>query len=199
MDQCKDAPSELSDHGPIRSPLGHRLMFLTLTCLAFCLFAPTTVLPILREYGQLLAEEAQLKRQTTELRREIERQDALLVAFASDRTINERLAVLDLNYRNPNEQVLPILPPGYSAPTPKAADKPLYQSDLLIPQQWPKGVRRIERWANDRGLIDLFLNPNLRPVLLLMSGGLVIAAFVLFAPRRRREKSEHLAATRQVA
>lgn len=171
------------DHGSGDSPTGHRIMFVVLASLAFGMFAPTILLPILSEHGKLLAEEARLTQHTAGLRREIARQEALLEAFASDLTINERLAVLDLNYQNPNEEVLPVLPKGFAAMLPKPAGPPVRQSALLIPAHWPATIRAMERWTNDRGLIDLFLNPTLRPAFLLMSGGLIVAAFVLFAPR----------------
>jgi hypothetical protein len=54
---------------------------------------------------------------------------------------------------------------------------------MHIPAHWPAAIRAMGRWTNDRGLVDLFLNPTLRPAFLLMSGGLIVAAFVLFAPR----------------
>ena len=147
------------------------------------MFAPTILLPILREHGQLLAEEARLTQRTTDLQNEIARQEALLKAFASDLTINQRLAVLDLNYQNPNEEVLPVLPKGFAAASPKPPDLPVQRGVLLIPPHWPTTIRAMGRWTDDQGLIDLFLNPTLRPAFLLMSGGLIIAAFVLFAPR----------------
>lgn len=170
-------------HDPGDSPMGHRIMFVVLASLAFGMFAPTILLPILREHGQLLAEEARLTQRTADLRREVVRQDALLEAFAFDLTINERLAVLDLNYQNPNEEVLPVLPKGFAAASPKPVALPAQRSVLLIPPNWPATIRAMGRWTNDQGLIDLFLNPTLRPAFLLMSGGLIIAAFVLFAPR----------------
>jgi len=168
------------------SPMGHRVMFVVLATLAFGLFAPTILLPILREHGRLLAEESRLIQQTAELKNEIARQEALIKAFASDLTINERLAVLDLKYQNPNEEVLPVLPRGFEVKSPRPAGRPARRNALLVPADWPAAIRMIERWTNDRGLIDLFLNPTLRPAFLLMSAGLIVAAFVLFAPRPKQ-------------
>jgi len=59
---------------------------------------------------------------------------------------------------------------------------PEFRSALHIPADWPGGVHRVEQWAGRHGLIDLFLDRSLRPALLFMSGGLIIAAFVLFSP-----------------
>lgn len=181
------------DDDVLTSPLGHRLMFLLFVCVAFCLFAPTILLPILKQHCELLSSEAQLHRQITGLEAETNRQDALHVAFAHDRTINERLAVLDLRYRHPDQEVLPVLSNGHATALPRPPPTPEFRSALTIPDDWPQGVHRIERWANDRGLIELFLDPSLRPAILLMSGGLIIAAMVLFAPnaRRRQRQAAH--------
>ena len=190
-----DSHHETIDQDLGSSPMGHRIMFIVLASLAFGLFAPTILLPILREHGQLLAEEARLIRQTSDLQNEIDRQEALIEAFASDLTINERLAVLDLNYQNPNEEVLPVLPTGLDVATPEPVGPPVQQSVQLVPGDWPAAIRTMERWTNDRGLIELFLNPTLRPAFLLMSGGLIVAAFVLFAPRPKQHPRRSAART----
>ncbi|MCG8408349.1 MAG: hypothetical protein MI923_24375 [Phycisphaerales bacterium] len=178
----------LSENVIPTSPLGHRIMFVVFALLAFGLFAPTILLPILREHCELLAEEGRLTKQCTELEQETIRQDALLEAFATDQTINERLAVLDLHYKNPNEIVVPVLRTDQVTVTP-SFNLPEFQSDLSIPAHWPRSVRRLERWAEKKGLIDLYLDPALRPAFLLMAGGLIIAAFVLCAPRTHRLRS----------
>ncbi|MFQ5411151.1 MAG: hypothetical protein ACE5EC_02600 [Phycisphaerae bacterium] len=172
------------------SPPGHRLMFVVFSVLPFCIFAPTVLLPILREHCDLLAEEARLAEQTAALSQEIARQNDLLKAFATDVTINERLAQLDLHFRKPNEQILPVLPRGFVAPHQAGDEHQTFQSALHIPAHWPRTVRAIERWAEARGLIDPFLDKSLRPALLLMAAGLLIAAFVLFAPRVRRDRAQ---------
>lgn len=168
------------------SPLGHRLMFLLLSCLAFAVFAPTVVLPIIRDYGELLAEERRLGDQITDLEREIARREELAYAFENDAVINERLAVLDLRYKRPDEVVVSVLTDGAVVPAePAHREEPVVRSALRMPEDWPLWARRAEIWADDKGLVSLFLDPALRPVFLLMSAGLVIAAFVLFAPRIR--------------
>lgn len=157
-------------------------MFAGFAFLSFSLFAPTILLPLVREHCELLAEENRLRQIREDLTGEIERRDSLMEAFSNDPTIVERLAVLDLNYQRPHEEVIPVLPKGYVAPVPDSAALPEFQSALHIPAGWPDGVRRVEHWAERHGLIDLFLDRSLRPALLFMSGGLIIAAFVLFSP-----------------
>lgn len=172
------------DEPPPTSPMGHRMLFVAFTLMAFFLFASSIVLPLIRQYGRTLEEESRLIAINAELDREIERREKLLDAFASDVTINERLAVLDLRYENPEEQILTVMPETPIAPDSSAAASTPFQSELRIPATWPRRVRSTEAWAQRYGLIDLFLDPTMQPVFLFMSGGLLIAAFVLFAPRR---------------
>jgi hypothetical protein len=157
-------------------------MFLCLTCTAFGLFAPTVLMPILHEHCELLAEEVRLAGRVAELDREIRRRAHLANAFAHDAVINERLAILDLGYRRPGEVILPVLPGNYAAAASRAYEPVPTPGRLSLPGHWPRWAREVEDWADQRGLIGLFLDSSLRPVFFLMSGGLVIAAFVLFAP-----------------
>jgi len=169
-----------------RSPLGHKLMFVSLSLLAFCLFTATVMLPKLRLYGELLQEEQKISARVAELNDEARRRAELAEAFARDIIVNERLAVLDLSYRKPNEEVYAVVSEETAEPEPARTEPQTQRSALLLPDDWPSWATRAEAWADDRRLIDLFLDPALRPVFLLMSGGLLIAAFVLFAPRVRR-------------
>jgi len=167
------------------SPLGHRLMFLLLMLLAFILYAPATLLPLLKEHCELLAEEQRLQKVINQLDQEIQHRDELAQAFERDSVINERLAMLDLHYTKPDEEVLPVLPPDFAPPKLPEPKAPPTRSALRLPDDWPPWAIKAEVWANGKGLINLFLDPALRPVFYLMSAGLVIAAFVLFAPRRK--------------
>lgn len=192
-------PSANSFHVPAveppASPLGHRLMFFSLTMLAFLVFAPTVLLPIVRDYGELLAEEARLQDRLAEIEQELLRREELAYAFENDAVINERLAVLDLRYKRPDEVIVPILSAGpiLTDDAFRRTDTP-QRSTLNLPDDWPVWALAAESWADDHGLIALFIDPSLRPVFLLMGGGLLISAFVLFAPRvRHRAESTPLA------
>ncbi len=170
------------------SPTGHRLLFVAFTLLAFCLFAPTVMFPLVQQYGKTLEEESRLIGLNQEFERKVERREHHLDAFANDVTIIERLAILDLRYENPDEEILTVMPIA-PAPTETSADTAsAFQSELRTPATWPRRVRSAEAWAEQQGLIDLFLDPGLQPVFLLMSCGLIIAAFVLFAPRREKKR-----------
>ena len=59
---------------------------------------------------------------------------------------------------------------------------PATSDPLVLPKSWPDWAHTARGWANDYGLVGLFLDARLRPIFLLMSAGLIVAAFVLFAP-----------------
>ena len=166
-----------------RSPLGHRVMFFLFALMSFSLFAPTVLLPLLRDHCELLTEERRIQKRIDELQTEIDQRALLIEAFAADSAVNEKLAMIDLQYRRPNEEVLPVLPKDLAAEPLTKEDGPPPRSTLQLPDSWPKWALRAESWGQEKQIIDLFLDEKLRPILLLMSAGLIIAAFVLFAPR----------------
>lgn len=157
-------------------------MFLILSLLAFCVFAPTLLVPLLREHTDLLAEENRLEKRVTDLENEFQRRLELLDAFENDALMNERLALLDLNYERPNEEVVQVFPASEAA-APVQPHEAESTVRLQLPERWPAWTHRAEAWAHDRGMVGLFVNRTLRPLFLLMSGGLIVAAFVLYAPR----------------
>ncbi len=157
-------------------------MFSILSLLAFGVFAPTVLLPLLHEHTVLLSEEHRLEKSVADLEREFQRRLELLDAFENDALMNERLALLDLNYRRPNEEVMPVFPASEAAMS-KQPNKAESTSRLDLPDHWPAWSHRAEARASGHGLISLFISRALRPLLLMMAGGLIVAAFVLFAPR----------------
>lgn len=170
------------------STLGHRLLFVVLMLSAFALYVPTTLLPILMEHCRLLTEERRLTDVVAQLEAELQHREEMAKAFAQDSIINERLAVLDLHYANPGEEVVPVLPPDFSVLRLPVAEGPPSRSRLGLPDDWPAWALSVERWANDNGLMGIFLDPGVRPILYFMAGGLVVAAFVVLSPRRRRRR-----------
>jgi len=165
------------------------MMFVVFTLAAFVLFMPVVLFPLIRDHCQLLADETQLKLVTADLEKELVRQEALVQAFKEDATVNERLAVLDLHYNNPSEETVNVLPSHFAIMPAERAGEPAHQSVLKIPATWPDRIRQYELWAQRHGLIDLFMDHALQPVFLLMAGGLIVAALVLFAPRVQPESA----------
>lgn len=169
-----------------RSPMGHRVMFLLLALLSFAVYAPTVVLPIIREHCELLVEEQRLAAAVKDHRNEVARRDEMLDAFKHDSEVIERLAQIDLNYQRPNEETMPVIPTRmFPSPESVAAEPQEPTGSLLLPNDWPGWALAAERWGDERGVTRLFIDPRLRVVLLMMAGGLLVAAFVLFAPMAR--------------
>lgn len=166
------------------SSAGHRFMFVVLMLSAFSVFAPSVLLPMIREHTALLASEVRLAEEVAATEAELERRGEVLEAFKSDPQTIARLALLDLRYRRPDEVVLSVHPTPASRSVTKPTADTVRPNGLDLPPAWPSWSHSVETWASRQGLIDLFLDASLRPVLLLMSGGLLVAAFVLFVPRR---------------
>lgn len=185
----QDAESRQFASPPMpRSPFGHRVMFLLLAVLSFAVYAPTVVLPIIREHCELLAEEARIDLEVQGLRKEVARGEEMLDAFKHDSEVIERLAQIDLNYQRPNEETMPVTPTRtFPAPDPARASLDEPTGSLMLPHDWPEWALTAQRWGDDRGITRLFVDARLRVVLLLMAGGLLVAAFVLFAPTARMD------------
>lgn len=186
----KQAANRPADDAPIgaivpaaRSPWGHRIMFLLLTTMAFVLFAPGVLLPLLRDHADVLVEEQRLAEQVRTLHEEIRRQERLVQEFQNDPDVNERLAQLDLNYQRPGEEIVRVAPPPTMS---SGRDEPESTEPPLVPKDWPAWTHRVEAWSRQKGLIAMYLDSGIRAVLLLMAGGLVTAAFVLYPPRPQR-------------
>lgn len=173
---------------PLRSPPAHRLMFVVLSFVAFGLFAATVLAPVLDEYCALRTEETRLTKRNAGLEAEVRRRADMTEAFAHDEVINERLAILDLHYRRLNEEVLPVFTVDEVRQPSAKEQTPATSGPLVLPKSWPDWAHRARGWANDYALIGLFLDARLRPVFLLMSAGLIVAAFVLFAPISRTRR-----------
>lgn len=162
-------------------------MFVVLTLMAFVLYAPAVVLPVLREHALVLVEERALRADVTRQTAEIENARKLIDAFRGDPLVNERLAQIDLKYQREGEEIVqvPLVDLGVPTTTGPAAATILDRDLELVPAGWPRWSREAESWARERGLIRLYLMPGVRVVLLLMSAGLLVAAFVLYPPRGR--------------
>jgi cell division protein FtsB len=170
------------------SPWAHRMLFFILVTLAFFAYAPAVLLPVLREYSAVLAEQRRLNREIEDLETQVQRMRRMATAFKEDPDVNERLAQIDLRYRRPDEEIVPIPPPldAEFDERPVAADA----EDALVPPHWPVWAHQWEQTAREWGLVRVYLDPSARVVLLLMAGGLVIAAFVLYAPAAPDDEDE---------
>lgn len=178
-----DADTEQPDGGE-SSPWGHRIMFVLLVLMAFALYGPAVLLQVLAENAAVLAEEHRLAEQVAAQQRQVDTIRELIDAFQHDPIVNERLALMDLKYQRPGEEIVPVTLEGES---PFATSQPNVHFDsadlTLVPAEWPRWSRDAESWARQNHLTRLYISPTVRVVLLLMAGGLLVAAFVLYPPR----------------
>jgi len=159
-----------------------RGLFLLFVLTAFVLFAATVLLPVLRDHTELLEEERALQARIAQLEDCVARAVDFAANMADDPVTNERLARIELGYTRPGETVVRV-PPAIEPGTANRPRPVRPRSGALLPRGWPWWTYTAENWANQRGLIEPFLKPSLRAMWLLMSAGLLVAAFVLFTPR----------------
>lgn len=166
------------------SPWGHRIMFVLLVLMAFALYGPAVLLQVLAENAAVLAEERRLSELVGAQQRQVDTIRELIDAFQHDPIVNERLALMDLKYQRPGEEIVPVALEG-EPPFPTSGPAAhVDAADLaLVPSDWPRWSRDAESWARQNHLTRLYISPTVRIVLLLMAGGLLVAAFVLYPPR----------------
>lgn len=166
-----------ADPGPEEPTSSTGLVFWLLIGLAAAGFAPCVVLPIWREY-QAVALVAQIEeRQTATMRLAVERQRETLEAIRTDPGVAARLAQRELGYRRPGEQRVDV--PG----VPTAFESP--SAPPLEPVSPPQVVSRMVAHLPPADFDSIFCREPTRTVVMLLSGGVAVAAFVLCpAPRR---------------
>jgi len=174
------------DHGPregdtppVAPPTrgGGALMFWVLLALAATGFVPCIVLPVWRDYQTMaLAVQAE-ERIVATMQAGVERQQRTLAAIRTDPAVGARLAQRELTYRRPGQDEFPV--PGVPVVRPVATAQPL---DPIEP---PAAVARLIERLPTANYDQVFCRNPSRTALLLLSGGLMVAAFVLYPPGRR--------------
>ncbi len=158
----------------------HLVMFWLLLVMAGLVFAPCIIVPVWMETQNLMRAEDDAARTVAQLDAYIAEQNRLIEALTSDPLVNERIARRDLRFRRPGEEIVP------SARELAAASSSV--SDITLPEEYPKPppaqapalVKAVSRWLPNLPWVDLFGKPPNRTIFLFMSGGLLVAAFVLF-------------------
>ncbi|HUU85833.1 MAG TPA: hypothetical protein VM243_20235 [Phycisphaerae bacterium] len=154
---------------------GSPLLFWGLIALAGAGFAPCVVLPVWRDY-QAMALATQVEEQlAATARADVERLRHTAAAIRTDPAVAARLARRELSYRHPGQAEVPVpgvLPAGFHAPRPMAVQP------IEPPRPIARVIGRLPAMNYDR----LFLDGPTRVILMLLSGGLVAAAFLLCRP-----------------
>ena len=135
------------------------LLVTGLTVLGACMIAPAWI-----KCQMLGQQELVLTRQLEQLRVSSYHHAEAIAAAKQDVAFNERLLIEELNYHRPGEQTLPVA--FESKPSPATTGK-------------SHTVNSNPAW------LEAFAEPDTRNILLVMSTGLVLFAFVYYRPTQR--------------
>ncbi len=178
-----------TDDLPEAPAAAHPIMFWVLTGLALAIFVPCTLVPVILEGEQLSSYARILEDQIGLLEARYERNRANAEALASDPLVNERIARRELNYRPEGEQTIrwsaqdlasvrAVIPESAALPLPRP------ETAATAPPQ-PGWLESLRAWLPAWPYRDLFASEPQRTILLLMAGGLLLAAFLLYDPSPR--------------
>lgn len=173
------SPHEL---GPaMHQPPAHPIMFWVLTGLALAIFTPCVLVPMWMDTEMLREEERAMAAQVGELKSQIARNQARMEALLADPLVNERIARRELNYRAEGEEVIRWSPYELSTATTARLDRTAAEATASTGglDRW---VAALSRWLPAWPWRDLFGRAPNRSLFLMMSGGLLMAAFVLYTP-----------------
>jgi len=157
----------------------HPIMFWVLTSMALAIFAPCVLVPIWIEGKQLRTYEQSLISAVNALEEESAQAQAQAQALLADPLVNERMVRRELNHRPAGEQVIRWSPNELSAvrvhlPAQAAKAVILEKNNLSI------CASTVARWLPNWPWNELFAESPQRPILLMMAGGLLLAAFLLY-------------------
>lgn len=174
-----DAPTT---HADVLSGGTHLVMFWLLVGMALFVAIPCVLVPVWMDTQELIQAERQAAETVARLTAYEAEQQRIVTALTEDPLVIERLARRDLRYRQPDEELWPVgadLPPELVTTGPKASDA--VPPPVVEP---PAIVERVAAWLPGLPWVDLFGRASNRAILLLMAGGLLAAAFLLFGTSR---------------
>jgi cell division protein FtsB len=159
----------------------HVVMFWLLIAMAAIVFAPCILVPIWLETENLVRTEAEVAARTARLKAHVDEQVRTLKAMTSDPLVNERIARRDLRFRRAGEEVEPI---QNQAPGARPEVETILASlpddqESFLPEP-PAVVTVTRRWLPDLPWVELFGHSPNRTIFMVMAGGMLVAAFVLY-------------------
>jgi len=173
----------------------HPIMFGVLTAMAMAIFAPCVLVPIWIESEDLRDYERSLGKTVADLEAELAQAKDQADALLADPLVNERMVRRELNHRPPGEQLIRWSPRELSAvrvhvPKHQVTNAPPNNNTLS-----PK-MAAISRWLPNWPWRELFAESPQRPILLMMAGGLLLAAFLLYGQSSTSQISHRIKALR---
>jgi hypothetical protein len=148
-----------------------------LLLLALAGYLPCVILPAWRDY-QAVALAAQVEHRRTEaVRQSVEEQRRELEAVRTDPAVVTRLAQRELAFVRPGETQVEV--PGVRVVSGVTAPRPL--EPVAPPEPVERIVARLPEAEYDR----VFCEEPARTLVMLLSGGVLVAAFAIGGPPRR--------------
>jgi hypothetical protein len=141
-------------------------------------FAPCILLPAWRDYQAAVLVEQIQAGEVARLESDLERQRQLADALRSEPSVIARAAQRELEYTRPGEIRVDV------NPAPVAEHAPVAASGTVQPPAPPAPIRRVLAWLPPLNYDAVFCDPPTRMVIMVMSGGVLLAAFALFPPGR---------------
>jgi cell division protein FtsB len=161
------------------SPRGG-LVFWTLIFMGLSTFAPCVILPEWRDYQAARAAEQREQHRLDQLRRTVERERRQLEAVQNDPAVVARIAQRDLGFRRVDSTAVAVDVPQIAADEGEASFVP----QMVTPPEW---ISRATSFLPDLDYDAVFCDDRTRPVVMLMSVSLIVAAAVLFQRRSATE------------
>ncbi len=162
----------------------HPIMFGVLTGLALLVFAPCVLVPLWLEGEQLREHEAVLAATIARLESQSARNKVRADALRDDPLVIERVVRRDLNFRSDSEQIVQWPMGELVAAKPHLPPNSAYAVSVEVSPPSPLGewMASLGRWLPAWPWRELFASSPNRELLLLMAGGLLLAAFFLYTP-----------------
>jgi len=157
-----------------QSPRGG-FVYWMLLLMGLATFTPCVVLPEWREYQALRMAEQTERHRLDEMQRVVDRERNLLDAMQSDPAVIGRLAQRDLHFHRPGDTSVAVsVPLTATAPQAPFVGKPI---------EPPVALARARSYLPDFNYDALFCDNRTRPIIMVMSVGLIVTAIALFSGR----------------
>jgi|GEM_PF-704960 len=170
----------------------HAIMFWVLALSAMAVFAACVLVPVWLEAQEVHRYKRAMAGVVAQLEDRIDKNEARIEALRADPLVNERIVRRELNYRAEGEALIRWTARDLQAmrqarPTeePVSALGPVRASEpSTVPPQPHPWLAAVKGWLPAWPWEDLFGHSPNRSLLLVMAGGLLLAAFVLYSPSR---------------
>ena len=160
-------------HSTIDNPPRGGFVYWMLLLMGLATFTPCVVLPEWREYQALRMAEQTERHRLDEMQRVVDRERNLLDAMQSDPAVIGRLAQRDLHFHRPGDTSVAV-----SVPLTANAPQAPFVGEPIEP---PVALARARSYLPDFNYDALFCDNRTRPIIMVMSVGLIVTAIALFS------------------